>query len=75
MLNDQLKKSKLTKNGKFGQTWITDGVWGLVRVQVAQWSVGGLIDGLMVQNMVPVRESSSFYVLTWKLKNKLYRIL
>jgi hypothetical protein len=44
----------ITKNSELRQRAVGDGVGGLIWVQEAQWAVGGLVDVLVVENVVTV---------------------
>lgn len=50
----------------FGQRAVADGVRGLVGVQVVQWSVSCLVDGLMVEHVMSVGEGTTLDVLARK---------
>lgn len=46
------------------QRAVADGVRRLIRVQVAQRTVGGLVDFLMVQHVMTMREGAALHILT-----------
>jgi hypothetical protein len=45
---------RITKDAEFRQGAVGDSVRGLVRVQEAKWAVSGLVDVLVVENVMTV---------------------